>query len=362
MDVGASSSSKGNIANSNPNNRSAKSTSKTNEARLRTVANLIQTTSKSQSKSNPKKYQAKTYKAMFDKADEVVARLEEKYNKANTLKSYLASIVAFYRDNYPDELTKPTSGARSSVSSRAVAKYRLHMTQWADKSQRAIEENVLSPKQSKVWLTWQEITETRDKILAAATSENRDPTFAEYQDYLILSLYILQVPIRSNYSPMRVVTPSERKKLRVDRENNDMNYLIWSYETKDPKFILNRYKTRNRWGSLTIECTEQLNTVLTTWFSVYNKQRRWLLVKLSSVSAKKTTATMKTEPMSEKDLSERIRVIFKKYAGKSAGINVIRHSFINTLSNELLSIRRRKEIAKLMQHSFHTQLEYMKII
>lgn len=258
--------------------------------------------------------------------------LDKRYENLNTKKSYLASIVSELKQHggtldigeIPDDL---------------ISEYQKPMVATAKTVEEERGENRLTEREKKNWLLWEQIIKVRETLKKRAMDYNN---YDNYLDYLILSLYTYNPPVRSDYGTM------EFAKTLKQTKDQTTNYLYWS--TKKKVFIFNYYKTSKKYGRVEIPVDDELIPIIAYWRSKYN-------------SSKYLLASKQGKPMTDKYLSNRIRRIFKQETGKTTGINIMRHSFINNSVNEVnkLSVNDRKKIAGSMLHNVLQQLHYTKL-
>jgi hypothetical protein len=266
-------------------------------------------------------------KKMAKTPDEVIAKLESIYKNYNTLTTYTIRIIGLlkkYSDKY--NITKKTFDkyyeAREKYKNLQEAK---HTTELG---------NTLTENQSKNYVSWESILAVQKLLKAKAE------TFQSFQDYLIVSLYTLNAPVRADYANMKIV------KNLCKSINSKTNYLVLQ---NNPYFIFNVYKTSKFYGQKKCEIGIELRRIISEWFQKYNRSQKFLLIHADGT------------PMDENDLVIRIRKIFRKVIGKDVGINILRHSFINSLADMLAVSKKLEKISKDMHHNMEMQLKYQKM-
>jgi hypothetical protein len=262
----------------------------------------------------------KWMKVLKKEPKRVIKSLVKLYPNANTRKTYFSRIVRFLRDE--------------EAGDDIIEKYVEMMNKYQAKVVAQIDAEKLTKNQDEKFLTWDEILDVRDKL-----EEIKDESFKNYQNYLIVCLYTMLPPLRTDYTPMKVVERTPKSK--------DHNYIMWTKH--DPKFILNSYKTSWKYGEKVInKLPKDLVQVIREWFKTWNTKKKYFLLQKD-----------KQSPLSKDDLIQRIRSIFKKYTDKQAGINILRHSFLSHVWDTLTHGDRKKN-AYIMGHSLGTQSSYIK--
>jgi len=245
--------------------------------------------------------------------EKVVSYLHEKYDKYNTRKSFLSAIMSSYEDK------------------ASIPKIYRDAIQEEFKFQKQKEEaQELTPEQDANYLPWNEITKVQKQL-----ADKKDKTSTEWLEYLIVSLYTLTSPVRADYATMIVSKSAKLGKAKAT------NLFV---NIKKPYFLFREYKTADTYGEIKVLVPKPLVKVITEWFEHINQVPEYLL------GNKYTPIT----------LSNYIRNVFKKYTGKSVGINLLRHSYLTYMNNEgkLRSIKSKTAVAKKMMHSIETQTKY----
>lgn len=255
----------------------------------------------------------------------LIKTIQSEYGNNNTRKTYFSRIIQLIKEN-----------PQWKVPASTLSQYRNIFEKLDKLAQDKVDTNKMTDKEKKNWIDFKEMSKIREKL----SHEAKD--FTSYQDYLIISLYTLNPPVRLDYTPMKVV-----KTCKIG-QNENVNVLCM---TKKPKFIMNKFKTAKFYGPNEIEISPSLKKIIDDWFRLYNPAKKWLLLDEDEKS-----------PMSQQNLGKKIRAIIKHHTGKSAGLNMLRHSFISTMINGMTNLKNRKNIAKQMGHSVNQQLQYMKLV
>jgi hypothetical protein len=237
-------------------------------------------------------------------------------DEPQTIKSYINAVLAVYRY---------TSGLRN--------KYKTSYKCWSDKRREVSSitnekyDNLqASEKQIEVYIPWQEIIDTRDKLPRDSDA------------YLMLSLYTMIPPCRADFNNVRIVYNKEP----IEQTNN---YL---FITKDyMKLVLNEFKSKSKSiSSYENILPENLEKVIRD--SLITKPRDYLVV------------SPRTGQPYQKAHSYTVyfdRLLHKTF-GKNITINTLRHSFINSLDFNQITPTEKQRIANQMMHSISMMDRY----
>ena len=209
--------------------------------------------------------------------------------------------------------------------------YTQKMATYFDEMNRIADSQTLTKNQKKNMMSWEDILAAQ----ADYASQVRLDDFQDMRDFLILSLYTLNDPVRADYGDMKIYLFKEPKDVTG-------NYIVWG--TKRRQFIFNDFKTSRSMGKIKIPVSLPLQKVLIQWFR-FTHNMDWLL----------------GEERSANWLTTKVRSIMKRLTGKEVGINILRHARITYLLEGQQSILSKNPVAKNMLHSRSTQEKYLVI-
>ena len=203
----------------------------------------------------------------------------------------------------------------------------------------------LSSKEKKNYLAWIDVENTYRKRMTGIGVRGLVPGFDAVQDFVIASLYVLQPPIRADYANMRVFLSSEE----VPGDFRKNHFVL-----DPPMFVLYEYKNAGR-GGVAKEAhvnpvCEELRDILSDWLCVNPSD--WLLI----------TRKGRDEilPMTENALSSRVRSIFKRWIGRAASINTLRHAYVSHLRDTGAGVDTKRDVAAVMMHAVTTSEKYVR--
>jgi hypothetical protein len=188
---------------------------------------------------------------------------------------------------------------------------------------------VLTEKQQQNFVKWEDLTAVQTKL---ASMQKTD---AQWKQYLIVSLYTLNPPVRADYGAMEVHT--RRDKTRTENE------LIWNSK---PVFIFRKYKTAKTYGVVELPIAKPLVEVLRRWFEHLGGVPQYLLGETASSSNTFAVSVAET---------------FRKHTGKEVGVSLIRHSYITHMYPSLKTIAQKQKLATQMLHSRDLQEKYISL-
>jgi hypothetical protein len=202
--------------------------------------------------------------------------------------------------------------------------------------------NILKPKYDEIrsshkatqrqkdnFIDWDTILKIRD------TFKNSTDLF-NYQKYVVLALYTEIEPLRLDYAQLKLLPKSEPS-------GNFLTVTKYGF-----KINIDNHKTESSSGTLVINIPEYtlMYNILVSFFKMKPEtQSDYLLY------------TVTGKPMDPADLGNFIRDIFIETAGKSVGVNLIRHAYYAKYGLNDFSVRDAETVG-LSTHSLKTGLAY----
>lgn len=187
-------------------------------------------------------------------------------------------------------------------------------------------EQTLTEKQQENFVKWEDLLTAYEKL------KTMNKSAAQLKHYLVMSLYILNAPVRADYGEMEVF--SRKDKTRTGNE------LIWN---KNPCFVFRVYKTAKTYGEVVIPVSKPLQIVITEWFAHLGSVPNYLLG---------------DKPTSPNTFAVFVQDTFRKYTGKDVGISLLRHAFITHMFPSLKTIKQKEDLANRMLHDRQRQEMY----
>lgn len=205
--------------------------------------------------------------------------IKKKYPNKNTQKTYISAVMSYVRDNIED-------------NDKLLAKYNKVHKQLRDQIKKELTNNTKSDK----FIEWSDIIEYRKELKEKADD------IKSYLDYLILSLYTYNPPLRADYGNIKITKRNTKGK---------QNILIMG---NNPRFIIKSYKTAKSNGDIIIPVEGDLLNIINEWNDKYNINPKCLL------------------NMSDNQLVKTVQRILKKKFNRGS-INVLRKSYLSNVFN-----------------------------
>ncbi len=243
-----------------------------------------------------------------------IKELEKWYPKNTSRKAHLSFILSIFRYN-PDllcdnrKIYDTWSEAFNETHKKVIDRY---------------ETNKPSDRQLEGYVAYDEIIKKRDSLEEGSIER------------LLLGFYTYLRPRRCEYGKVKLYTKLPPEK---DREKN---YILM--DNNKAKLHISAYKTSKTYNAYEIELPDPL--VKDLKLSLKNNARDWLFVDSNGDWQSNNTYCAWT-----------LRV-FKKLFSKPLTVSLIRHSYIDSMDMNNLSIKERKEIAQEMGHNIETQQIY----
>jgi integrase len=185
--------------------------------------------------------------------------------------------------------------------------------------------------QKENWVSQDElkgIYEALDKDTRPLLSKSvlKDPELQRLQNFLILSLYVLQ-------PPRRLQDYTEMKLKNVNKEED--NYI------DKTKFVFNKYKTAKHHGREEVAINPKLKFILNKWVKLNPHEHMLVSINHSKLSSSQ--------------LQQRLNGIL----GRKASVNILRHSFLSDKYKDI-DLRDMEQTASDMGHSVNQAMLYAK--
>jgi integrase len=212
-----------------------------------------------------------------------------------------------------------------------VELYRKQMLDDAHKYNDREKDQEKTETQKENWITQEELKTIyadldKDNRPLLSKTSLKPNEFQRLQNFIILSLYVLQPPRRlQDYTEMR---------LKGEDKEKD-NYI------NKTKFVFNKYKTAKAHGKEEVPINPKLKFILDKWKKL--NPHDWLLVGITD------------NKFSSSQLQQRLNSIL----GKKASVNILRHSFLSDKYKDI-DIREMEETATAMGHTKEQAMLYAK--
>ena len=269
------------------------------------------------------KFDAPDLKYLKD-TEAVISYIEGLDKSFASKKLYYATLVSVLRD---------LKIGRTKLMRAAEEIYRAKMVEYNTKLSEIATQQEMTPREVGLWNTWEEILEAYGKLKLSAEANLEDKKI--WQEYVLLSLYTLIPPLRSDFSPLRITTTSDTQ--------TDNKLIV---DASGITFLLSEYKTSAKYGVQRIALPTELERIVRHWLTLENSG--WLFM-------------VKGQPGSESWLSSQVRQIMKRLTGKSSGINILRHSYITYMRRGEAPLIQQNALASAMMHSVGMSQMYRRL-
>jgi integrase len=195
-----------------------------------------------------------------------------------------------------------------------------------------------SDKQEENWLDYNEIKKRVDnklKLTKALFTSKEKLSDKEYNDIILTMILLLTTGYYETMPPRRNMDMNE---LKFRNYSNDDNYITKTH------FVFNKYKTSKYYGEEKIEIPKEMKPILNNYLRHRKMYEGDYLLNPQGYSENK----FKSNDMGK---------YLNKFFGLKIGTSMLRHIFIS----HYIDIKKIKDNADKMGHSFKETLEYAKI-
>ena len=243
--------------------------------------------------------------------DEVLPWILKKSEVLSTQKSYIIAILAVFKHN---------DGLKAQLDKY----YNTWFTKFSELD-KAINDryktNEPSERQMNAYVKFDDIVKKRDSL--------EDGTFEK----LLLSFYTYIRPLRADFNLVRIYNSVDE----LPKNNEKENYIV--FENKhEATLYLHEFKTQRSHNELKKELPAELIKQLQ--LSLTKKPREWLFIDKFGKPYKAANSYTRWANRT-----------FQKLFNKPLTITMIRHSYISSLDQNVLTTLEKEEIAKEMAHS-----------
>ena len=247
--------------------------------------------------------------------DVYIPLIKEWYPNPTSHKAHYSTILSLFRYN-------PEFKAKNNA----------HFEKWTnsfrgadDEVSKRYELNQPSAKQIAGYVPYSEIIKARDELPVG------------HMHRLLLGCYTYIRPLRCEYGRLAIY------KRHVPAESVEPNYVLLK-GADDATLIISKFKTQKHHDSFRIELPEPLVKDLLA--SLEELPRDWLFQNVNG------------DPFGSSQFSKWASIVFEKIFKRPLTVSLIRHSFINELDFNSMSIVDKKEIASAMGHTVAMQDKY----
>lgn len=238
-------------------------------------------------------------------------------------KSLVSSICALFKYNEEMRLKFPRERETWGDALRGINRVELDRVSSAEPTAR----------EALNWVDWKTISAKERELAATEYGSDR---------HLLLALYVLMEPVRSDYGNIHVCIDEIPGK---DLDNQGENYIMLSSTPGGSYLVLNRYKTSGKYGRFYRTVPDELVRIIA--HNLEKHPREYLIIDSLGQSYENSNSFNKYVNRSLHELFQR-RVT----------VNLLRHSFISSIDFNQATPRELMQISRNMMHSVGMQQLY----
>lgn len=246
-----------------------------------------------------------------------IAWIRKEYDAPATQKSYLSAILAIFRHN---------KGLKEQLNKEYTEWYAA-FKEIHEKIDERYRKNQPSDKQIAGYVPYDDIVAKRDTLKSGS------------DERLLLSLYTYIPPLRCDFNQVRVLERGEK----VPDVGDDPNYI--EYVAQDNRrLVLREFKTADRMEAYEKNLPKDLVKELDV--SMAKHPRKYIFEDRNGKAYRPSSF--------RKWVNRKLFALFDRHLT----VSLIRHSFINSLDFNKLTVEEKERIAKEMTHTVGTQDRY----
>lgn len=264
----------------------------------------------------------------------VMKNLESKYSTLKSMKAVVWSIITVLK-----ALAEPTdTPAETRLAERAIEKYLVKFNEFVNKineESKEKEEKQLNGEIDPEQLTGEQIEAKIQELKEMIAGSSGPELFDLYQQYLLLNLYTMIPPQRNDFVIVLVYLDEKP----MDEEHN---YIFLN----ESKLVLNKYKTKYKYGTRSIVLPEELRDFVAEWVRIRTEIYPEMAGRPELLFNTKTRT-----PMQRRNVWKYLSRIFSK----PVGVSTFRHVYVREKYKGSLPGSEMVKDAKLMGHSLQQQ-------
>ena len=198
---------------------------------------------------------------LFLKTKEIIAKLNEKYNKPNTRKTKIASIIVLLR-------CMDTPKLKAKIDT-ALAEYGKSIESLTGDIKKDLADGEKSDKQKCNWITEEEGEKLKAELLAKVHEPvNTAKELMHFRNYVLFCIYA-DMPSRNELADSKIIfSPNKKEQSEL---SDEYNYLVLDKKKKTAQYIMNSYKTSKSYGQKSISLSADLYPLLLRYKTAVDK-------------------------------------------------------------------------------------------
>lgn len=268
---------------------------------------------------------------LFLKAKEIITKLNEKYDKPNTRKTKIASIVVLLR-------CMDTPKLKAKIDT-ALAEYGKSIESLTGDIKKDLADGSKSEKHKCNWITEDESAKLKSELFEKVnTSINTAKDLMNFRNYVLFCIYE-DLPSRNEIADSKIIFAPNKKQESL---SDEYNYLILDKKKKTINYLMNSYKTSKSYGQKSISLSADLYPLLLRYKTAVDKfnTNNWAFLN-NGGDAKLTR--------------NRLGVIYSelgKSLGKKLGTSLNRHIAVS----RIVPLKSMQDLAYKMNNSLDEQI------
>jgi hypothetical protein len=188
------------------------------------------------------------YDDLYKDANKVVKILNEKYDKSNTIKTKLASLIVYLRCIKNDKNTKDIDTA-INIYSKVIDMLSNNIKTELSSSEK-------NTKQKENWLDENDVKQLDENLLAKLPKDGirTAKDLMNFRNYVLFKIY-QDNPTRNELADSKIIFKPSKKSEAL---NDEYNFIILDKKTKSIMYQMNQYKTSKNYGQKNVEINKEL--------------------------------------------------------------------------------------------------------
>lgn len=287
---------------------------------------------------------SKSLNDLYLKHKDIEKMLLDKYDKPNSRKTKIASIIVLLRCITNEKNKKPIDAA--------LSEYGKAIESLTGTIKDGLVDGEKSDKQKANWISKNENDEIYKHLqdLSPAGQVKTAKELMNFRNCVLFALY-QEIPSRNEFADAKIIFAPTKKEVKEGggHSSDEYNFIVLNKKNKTAAYHLNSYKTAKTYGSKVIEISPELYPMLLAYKAAvdkFNGGQHWAFLNNNGES---------------KMTRNRLGVLYSSFGaivGKKLGTSLNRHQAISNL----VPLDAMKKLADKMGNSVKEQVEvYAKI-
>jgi hypothetical protein len=189
-----------------------------------------------------------SYDDLYKDSNKVVKILHEKYDKSNTIKTKLASLIVYLRCIKNDTNSKDIDVA-INIYSKVIDMLSNNIKTELSSSEK-------NTKQKENWLDDNDVKKLDENLLAKLPKDGirTAKDLMNFRNYVLFKIY-QDNPTRNELADSKIIFKPSKKSEAL---NDEYNFIILDKKNKSIMYQMNQYKTSKNYGQKNVEINKEL--------------------------------------------------------------------------------------------------------